>query len=142
MTSKKFYLTIAGILALALVTAACGKSNNMRNMNMSTATSPSSSSDTAGEAQPSQVNVVATNWSWELSQSTFKVGETVAFNIQGKEGSHGFAIEGTNIDQQIAAGKTEIVTWTPDKAGEYEIKCSVICGTGHGDMVIKIEVVE
>ncbi|MBN2981780.1 cupredoxin domain-containing protein [Cohnella algarum] len=141
MKKRKVHLTLTVLIFVAIVTAACGNSSNMGNMDMgsSTSSSPDSSSS---DASGNQVSVVASNWKWELSNTTFKVGEQVTFTIQGEEGNHGFFIEGTDIDQQIAAGNTETVTWTPDKAGEYTIRCSVMCGAGHNDMVETLTVME
>ncbi|EXX87834.1 cytochrome C oxidase subunit II [Paenibacillus darwinianus] len=96
--------------------------------------------NSSGSADP--VSVVASNWKWELSKTEFKVGETVTFSIESKEGVHGFAINGTDINETIAPGETKTVTWTPDKAGEYTLACSVACGTGHNDMVQKIMVTQ
>lgn len=134
---KKKILWIS-LVALVFVVTACGKSNNMNMGNTSTATSNSASNEVAD----GEVNVVASNWKWELSKTTFKVGETVTFSIKGEEGMHGFAIDGTDIDQKIAPGETATVTWTPDKAGEFTIKCSIMCGTGHADMTQVITVDE
>ncbi|HUC91184.1 MAG TPA: cupredoxin domain-containing protein [Paenibacillus sp.] len=149
MKARKMSFIIA-LVVLSLIVSACGNSGggnqnkggmdmgnkDMGNMDMGN----SQSGSDAGSA--GEVTAVASNWKWELSQTEFKVGETVTFSVQSKEGVHGFSIEGTDINQQIAPGETKTVTWTPDKAGEYTIACSVACGAGHNDMVQKITVSE
>lgn len=140
MKTRKFPL-IVGVLVLSLVVSACG--NSKGNMDMgNSSTSESNSPSSSDSGTPEEVSVVASNWKWDLSNTEFKVGETITFSIQGKEGAHGFAIEGTEINENIAPGQTKTVTWTPDKAGDYTIACSVACGTGHNDMVQKITVSE
>ena len=140
MKTRKLPL-IVGVLVLSLVVSACG--NSMGNMDMgNSSTSESNSPSSSDSGTSEEVSVVASNWKWDLSNTEFKVGETITFSIQGKEGVHGFAIEGTEINENIAPGQTKTVTWTPDKAGDYTIACSVACGTGHNDMVQKITVSE
>lgn len=147
-------LLFLSLVALIFILSACGGSKdtdntdnsrnkeNMEDMDHSnmegSTTSDSNSSSNASSGE--EVSVVASNWKWDLSKTTFKVGEPVIFSIEGKEGSHGFSIDGTNINEQIATGETKKVTWTPEKAGEYTIECSVYCGTNHDDMVQKITV--
>lgn len=148
---KRKKLLFFCLVALILILSACGKSNDtdnaekqenmegMNNSNMDMKDSPTSNSS-SNESSSNEVNVIALNWEWQLSKTAFKVGEPVTFSIEGKEGVHGFSIKGTNINEQVAAGETKKVTWTPDKAGEYIIECSVVCGTGHSDMVQTITV--
>jgi len=133
MKTKKIGLFLS-LMVLVLVASACGKSGTPISSPIPATNSPTSAS--SGE----EVSVVSSNWKWELSKTTFKKGEPVTFVLTGKEGVHGFSIEGTTINQQIAAGETKKVTWTPDKSGEFTIKCSIVCGTGHANMVQKITV--
>lgn len=138
MKVRKKQLLWISLVAMVFVVSACGKSNNMNMGSTSTTTSNSSSNDASG----GEVNVVASNWKWDLSKTSYKVGETITFSIKGEEGMHGFAIDGTDIDQKVTPGETSTVTWTPDKAGEFTIKCSIACGSGHADMTQVINVEE
>ncbi|MGP7815636.1 cupredoxin domain-containing protein [Niallia sp. 01092] len=154
MKTRKNLLFLS-LIALIFILSACGGSqqgadntdNNTNQENMEgmdhtnmddSTTSDSNSSSNASSGE--EVSIVASNWKWDLSKTTFKVGEPVTFSIEGQDSSHGFTIEGTNIKEQIAPGETKKVTWTPEKAGEYTIKCTVFCGDGHDDMVQKITV--
>ncbi|MCY9692949.1 cupredoxin domain-containing protein [Paenibacillus alginolyticus] len=135
MKVKKMGL-LGSMLALVLIAAACGNTKSSTSSPSPSAQSTSAVSTNSGE----EVSVTASNWKWELSKTTFKKGEQVTFVIKGKEGMHGFSIDGTKINENIGAGDTKKVTWVPDKAGEYTIKCSVMCGTGHASMIQKITV--
>lgn len=149
MKKKKRWLFF-GFLSLIFILTACGNSDNedkssgnmagmseeeMENMDTEDSSGNNSSSN---EALGEEVSVVASNWKWDMSKTEFKAGEPITFSIEGEQGLHGFAIQGTDIDEQIPEGETKTVTWTPDKAGEYTLVCSVVCGFGHGDMVQKI----
>lgn len=148
MKRKKSWLFF-GFLALIFILSACGNSDNedkpsenekeMENMDMEDSSGDSASSN---EALGEEVSVVASNWEWEMSKTEFKVGEPVTFSIKGEQGLHGFAIQRTDIDEQIPEGETKEVTWIPDKTGEYTLVCSIVCGSGHGDMVQTIIVNE
>ncbi|WP_050182213.1 cupredoxin domain-containing protein [Domibacillus robiginosus] len=147
---KKKHWMFFGFLALIFILSACGNSDNeektsenmdsmseeeMENMDMEDSSGTNTSSN---EVSGEEVSVVASNWKWEMSKTEFKAGEPVTFSIKGEQGLHGFAIQGTDIDEQIPEGETIKVTWTPEKAGEYTLVCSIACGSGHGDMVQKI----
>jgi cytochrome c oxidase subunit 2 len=66
----------------------------------------------------------------------------IRFQLHGMEGRHGFSITGSDVSQVIEADESSEVTWTPDKPGEYTIKCNVMCGSGHGSMQTVITVTD
>jgi len=55
---------------------------------------------------------------------------------------HGFMSKPLKIDTDIPADKTEDVVVTPDTAGDFTVICDHYCGTGHGNMKMKVTVVE
>ncbi|MFJ7952949.1 hypothetical protein ACIQZG_15625 [Lysinibacillus sp. NPDC096418] len=67
-----------------------------------------------------------------------KAGEEVTLSLKSEEGLHGVLVEGLDVKLD----KDGSVKFTPEKAGEYKIVCSVFCGAGHGDMTAKLVVVE
>ncbi len=56
--------------------------------------------------------------------------------------THGFAIDAFGINRKIEKGELTVIELVPDKAGEFEIRCSVFCGIGHGGMKGKLIVSE
>jgi plastocyanin len=95
--------------------------------------------ETAEPVQPADVRAEASLWEWKLSQTEFKAGTPIHFSVLSKEGVHGFKIVGTDVNLIIAPNEdVKNVTWTPDKPGEYTIKCSQFCGEGHSTMETKI----
>ncbi len=84
------------------------------------------------------VDIVATNFKFNQDKFYVKAGEEVTVNLTSEEGVHGVFIEGVKAEIKEKDGT---VKFTPDKAGEYKIYCSVFCGEGHGDMTATLVVV-
>ena len=88
------------------------------------------------------VDIVAVNFEFKgpNNEKEFyvKAGEEVTLSLKSEEGAHGLAIPDLNVNLE----KDGEVKFTPEKAGEYDIACSVFCGAGHGDMTAKLIVVE
>ena len=67
-----------------------------------------------------------------------KAGEEVTLSMKTEEGMHGLLVEGLDVKLD----KDGSIKFTPEKAGEYKIVCSIFCGAGHGDMTANLVVVE
>ena len=76
------------------------------------------------------------------SQITLKKGEPVILRLTSSDRVHGFMSKPLKLDTDIAAGKTTDVAVTPDTAGDFTVICDHYCGTGHGNMKMKVSVVE
>jgi nitrous-oxide reductase len=65
-------------------------------------------------------------------------GDTVTFHVTNLEQdanvAHGFAIDDSNIDIEIAPGETKTVVWKADKAGIFPFYCSNFCSALHQEM--------
>jgi cytochrome c oxidase subunit 2 len=66
----------------------------------------------------------------------------VILRLTSADRVHGFMSRPLKIDTDVAAGKTTDVTVTPASAGNFTVICDHYCGTGHGNMKIKVAVVE
>jgi cytochrome c oxidase subunit II len=141
-------LSILGLLLIffAIELAACGaKDSAAPAANTSNAAAPANdaaaSAKDAKASGPVEVNVEASNFKWDLDKTEFAVGQPIHFNVTSKQGTHGFSIVNTDVKiAQFGEGDKKDVTWTPDKAGEYTIKCVFMCGSGHSTMTVKINV--
>lgn len=69
-------------------------------------------------------------------------GDTVVLNVKSEDVTHGFSIPVYGINKTLEPDKTVTIKFVADKAGEFEFACSVVCGTGHGDMKGKLVVKE
>jgi cytochrome c oxidase subunit 2 len=58
----------------------------------------------------------------------------VKITLENDKGGHGIKVDGTDIN--LGPGKTSTVVTL--KAGTYDFHCSIICGTGHGNMKAKL----
>lgn len=115
--------TILMLLALCVVfaIAACGKKDD--------APAASASGPATGD-----LKIVATNWKFDKETYNVKKGETLKVSLDSKEGAHALKINGINVE--VKAGQSKDITF--DKAGTYEIICSIPCGTGHATMKSKL----
>jgi cytochrome c oxidase subunit II len=87
------------------------------------------------------IDVVAANWKFTPATVEMHVGETTVLHMTSSGGVHGIQSDELGIPQTtIAPGKFVDVSVTPKKAGTYQIHCSIVCGSGHGDMVLTVEV--
>ncbi|UOQ47020.1 cytochrome C oxidase subunit II [Gracilibacillus caseinilyticus] len=122
---KKLVL-ICLTLTLALILVACGagEEDNASDNNQ----------DSAATGSGETVDLIATNWKFDQEEYTVPAGE-VTVNLTSKEGFHGIVIE--NSDVSIEGEGSATTTLEP---GEYTIRCSVPCGTGHSEMTATLVV--
>ncbi|GGA74018.1 cytochrome C oxidase subunit II [Ornithinibacillus halotolerans] len=100
-----------------------------------------------GESQdPTLVDVEAVQFGWIMSETEFKVGEPIEFDVTSTDVTHGFGIydEDMTIIAQTQAmpeyTNTVYITFT--KPGTYKILCMEYCGLAHHYMVSEITVTE
>ena len=124
---KKALVYMMGCVLLIALTA-CGGNNS------STKSSNNGVSDT-GVAPAEEVIIKATNYSFDQQEYRISKGVPVKIIFENVEGNHGIMIPG--LDLQLSTKKSSKVV-TPDETGEYEIICSVFCGTGHASMISKL----
>ncbi len=90
------------------------------------------------------VNVVGRQWSWTMSQTTFKAGVPIEFRVTSADVNHGFAIYAPDgritIQTQAMPGYVNKLLYTFHTPGTYEIRCLEYCGIGHDVMTTDIEV--
>jgi cytochrome c oxidase subunit 2 len=63
-----------------------------------------------------------------------KQGDKVKIMTKSTDITHGFALEGFNMDNRIEPAKKNIIEFIADKKGEFVFYCSVYCGSGHKNM--------
>lgn len=91
-------------------------------------------------AHPS-VDVVASNWKFTPSTIDLHAGETTSIRLTSSEGVHGLKSDDLGIPQTaITPGHFTTVTVTPKKAGKYVLHCAIMCGAGHADMTLTVNV--
>jgi cytochrome c oxidase subunit 2 len=95
----------------------------------------------AQAADPQTITITATT-AFSPSQITVHAGQPVTLTFKGTSGVHGVESKDLGIPAtMITPGSTKSVTFTPQKAGEYTLHCTIVCGPKHADMAIVIKVV-
>jgi cytochrome c oxidase subunit 2 len=92
--------------------------------------------------EPKVIAISAKKFAFTPSVITLKKGEPVILRLTSADRVHGFMSKPLKIDTDIAAGKTTDVTVTPSSSGNFTVICDHYCGTGHGNMKMKVAVVE
>lgn len=59
------------------------------------------------------------------------LGQVVVLRVTSTDVTHGLAIEGYQVHEEIPAGKTVEIRFTANRAGDFTIYCTVFCGPGH-----------
>lgn len=93
-------------------------------------------------AHPS-IDVVASNWKFTPATIELHVGETTTLRLTSSEGVHGLQSDDLGIPlTTIMPGQFNAINVTPKKAGKYVLRCAIMCGAGHGDMTLTVNVVQ
>ncbi len=80
-----------------------------------------------------EMRVVEGRWQWDPNVITVTQGARVNIDIYNEDTvTHGFAITELNVDERIVGRQTTRVSFVANIApGEYEFRCSIMCGAGH-----------
>lgn len=98
----------------------------------------------AGEAPAAaqRIEITAQRFSFEPNQITLKKGQPVTLALTAEDVPHGLAIKDLGVKLTAKKGHPGEVTFTPDKTGSFEGKCSVFCGVHHGSMRMTVVVTD
>ncbi|MGA9723820.1 MAG: cupredoxin domain-containing protein [Candidatus Binatus sp.] len=91
---------------------------------------------------PKVIQITAKKFEFSPSQITLKKGEPVILRLSSSDRVHGFMSKPLKIDTDIPSDTSKDVAVTPDTAGDFTVICDHYCGTGHGNMKMKVTVVE
>ena len=121
------------IVTATLLAAACG---------IALATVASKINLAGAAVNPKVIEISAKKFQFTPSEITLKKGEPVILRMTSTDRVHGFMAKPFKIDTDIPPDKTTDVAITPETAGNFTIMCDHYCGTGHGNMKMKVTVVE
>lgn len=102
-----------------------------------------------GEGPDITVNVLGLQYAWIFNYPDLglgggdihvPVGKQVQLNISAADVIHSFWLPEFRIKQDAIPGRNTVLTFTPNKVGEYPIVCAELCGSYHGGMVSKLYV--
>lgn len=129
----KMTMTKNRVVTMTLLAAACG---------ITLAAVASKTNLASADVNPKVIEITAKKFEFTPSEITLKKGEPVILRLTSTDRVHGFMAKPLKIDTDIAAGKTTDVAVTPATAGDFTVICDHYCGTGHGNMKMKVSVVE
>jgi cytochrome c oxidase subunit II len=96
----------------------------------------------ASTAATSSINIVASDWKFTPDTIQIRVGEESTFHLTSSQGVHGLQSDALDIPlTTIAPGSSTNVKVTPKKAGKYVLHCAIMCGAGHPNMTLTVNVV-
>jgi cytochrome c oxidase subunit II len=97
----------------------------------------------AGPEAPRRVEITASKFAYSPNEITLKKGEAVVLVLKSTDVTHGLVIPELDIAvTEIKKGKDAEIPLTPTKTGRFTGQCAHFCGTGHGTMILQVEVVE
>lgn len=80
------------------------------------------------------VEVKAFRYGFDPDPIIVKQGEKVRLEVTGTDVVHGLGIHEYDVNLVAPVGQKASVEFTAKEAGNFDIHCSVYCGSGHGDM--------
>lgn len=87
------------------------------------------------------VYMLARQFQWD-PVLRLKKGVSYRIHLSSLDLQHGFSIQPVNMNFQTLPGWDYALTFTPTRAGVYEVICNEYCGAGHQLMTGRIHVVE
>jgi len=93
------------------------------------------------------VTATARMWSWSFSYANGKtssklyvpVGTPVNVDLVTPDVIHGFFIPAFRVKRDVVPGMKNNAWFVADKAGSYDLFCSLYCGSGHAAMITTVE---
>ncbi len=93
-------------------------------------------------AATSPIAVVASDWKFTPDTIQLHVGQESTLHLTSTQGVHGLQSDALGIPlTTIAPGSPTNVKVTPSKAGKYVLHCAIMCGAGHANMTLTVNVV-
>lgn len=85
-----------------------------------------------------RIEVTMKKYAIEPAEIRVKRGQRVQLTVSTLDVQHGFSVPDLGIKEPVQKNKPAVITFKADRAGEYPVQCSIICGSGHDDMHARI----
>jgi cytochrome c oxidase subunit 2 len=99
------------------------------------------------EAGATEVHVNARQWMYEIKYADGRTaineihvpaGKPVKFILSASDVLHGFYLPDFRVKMDMIPGRITTLWLQPDRPGQYQIFCTVYCGTGHSNMLAQL----
>ncbi|UFP96602.1 cytochrome c oxidase subunit II [Gloeobacter morelensis MG652769] len=96
---------------------------------------------------PLVIGVEAVQYAWifsypgsdtQVSELHLPIGQPVRMDMKSNDVIHAFWVPEFRLKQDVIPGRTTQVSFTPTKAGKYQLRCAELCGAYHGGMVVDV----
>src|SRR5690242_10405015 len=84
------------------------------------------------------IHIEAHRFAFDPAVIHLKREELVELVIATADVQHGFEVKDLGIRESIQKGKPATIRLRPERAGEFDVRCYVLCGRGHDGMTAKI----
>jgi heme/copper-type cytochrome/quinol oxidase subunit 2 len=86
-------------------------------------------------SNPKTIYVELSQFKYNPGRIIVNKGDTVILELRSTDVTHGFYIDGYNINVEAPPGEVVTIRITADMVGKFKIRCSVTCGPLHPFMV-------
>lgn len=96
------------------------------------------------DPQAQEVKVTGFQWAWKFSYPAFgdvqtdklylPVNKQVVFRMNSLDVIHSFWVPEFRLKQDLVPGQETSLRITPDRLGQYKVRCAELCGTSHSYM--------
>lgn len=108
------------------------------------------------DAQALQVNVTGQQWVWAFEypkqegvpesftsdRLVLPNGRSAVFSISSPDVMHSFWIPEMRMKMDAIPGRVNKMRLTPNRPGDYKVRCAELCGTNHAYMESNVQVLE
>ena len=94
------------------------------------------------QTTPVEIKIEARRFEFTPRTITVRKGVPVRLLVTSTDVAHGFAIKELNVKEEIEAGATKAIEFTPERTGRFRFYCTVYCGDGHEEMEGEIVVTD
>lgn len=94
----------------------------------------------ASAPQARRIEMSARQFAYEPATLTVNRGDTITFHLESLDATHGWFVDGYNVNIQAEPGKSAEVTFVADQAGLFKFRCSIPCGNLHPFMIGELNV--
>jgi len=84
------------------------------------------------ESNVHEIRMTVKKYEYQPNVIHVKEGERVRLILTALDRKHGFELKEWKIKTEVEKGQEATVEFVASRAGEFEFKCSVFCGFGHG----------
>ena len=129
---KKLTLVLAALLGLVFAGIACGGGGEAEPTARPKTTAAKPTTTPSVGLPPKDSNVVKVEnqdtggtgeYKFVPKDFTFKVGDTITFEMSGETEFHTFTVDDLGIDEVVDGGETVTFDVTFDKAGQFDLIC-------------------